>query len=163
MRKVMSMMLMASLLFSLSGCNPPEEQKEQEPDENITQEQTAQADSFAQWEDNTVDFTPQIPLYEINENLDNVLYTNIIEGPDEAKEYLAQYGFVVTDGWYDEYFSLYENNRYEYIPSFITTDSVLHTYHLYFNFLLKSLEENELYDLAYELSKSMQGSFIDAV
>jgi len=152
----MSMMLMASLLFSLSGCNPPEEQKEQEPDENITQEQTAQADSFAQWEDNTVDFTPQIPLYEINENLDNVLYTNIIEGPDEAKEYLAQYGFVVTDGWYDEYFSLYENNRYEYIPSFITTDSVLHTYHLYFNFLLKSLEENELYDLAYELSKSMQ-------
>ncbi len=160
MRKVMSTILMAFMLFSLSGCSPTEEQQEQEqePKDDVAQEQpqTAQADSFAKWEDNTVDFTPRIPSHEINENLDNVLYTDIVEGPDEAKEYLAQYGFVVTDGWYDEYFSVYEDNRYEYIPSFVTTDSVLHTYHLYFNFLLKSLEENELYDLAFDLSQSMQ-------
>ena len=163
MKKFISFAVALFLVFAVAGCGsstPPVEEAEttQQPEESVNNEEvpTAQADSFAVWQDNEVDFTPSVSSYEINGDLSNVAYTNIIMGPDSAKEYLAKNGFVVTDGWYDEYFSVYEDNRYEYIPSFVTTDSVLHTYHLYFDFLLKSLEENELYDVAYKLSAKMQ-------
>jgi len=163
MKKFISLMLMATMfVLSLSGCGPAAEvtEPQDEPaqqEETTDETQTAQADSFAVWQDNTVSFTPKVEDYSIDSDLGNVERTDILMVPDSGKEYLAKNGFVVTDGWYDEYFSVYENNRYEYIPSFVTTDSVLHTYHLYFNFLLKSLEEDQLYDLAYNLSETMQG------
>ncbi|MCD6109837.1 DUF3160 domain-containing protein [bacterium] len=162
MKKLVTALVFA---FLVTGCGPvQEEQPTNQPDQQNTKQsetvkqevKTAQADSFALWQDNEIDFTPAVPSYEIKDDLSNVAYTKIINGPDSAKEYLAKNGFVVSEGWNDEYFSVYEDNRYQYIPSFITTDSVLHTYHLYFDFLLKSLEENELYDLAYNLSSEMQ-------
>ncbi len=162
MKKFISLMLTASIfMLSLSGCGPAPEVAEPqdeptEQEETTDESQTAQADSFAVWQDNTVSFTPQVEDYSIDSDLENVERTDILMIPESGNEYLAKNGFVVTDGWYDEYFSIYEDNRYEYIPSFVTTDSVLHTYHLYFNFLLKSLEEEELYNLAYDLSKEMQ-------
>jgi len=149
-------------LFVVAGCGSVEEKPVQpqpaEEEKTVQQEvvKTANADSFAVWQDNEVDYTPAVPAYSIKHDLSNVVYANIVNGPDSAKEYLAKNGFVVSEGWYDEYFSIYEDNRYEYTPSFVTTDSVLHTYHLYFDFLLKSLEENELYDLAYNVSANMQ-------
>lgn len=171
MKKFLLMLSTVSLFMLLvSGCGPTEKQPDQQnetnvenqQDETTTQEpQTAQADSFAKWQDYTVEFNPAVPEYEIESDLSNVDYTDIVMGPDSAMDYLAENGFVVTEGWNDEYYSVYEDNRYQYIPSFVTTDSVLHTYHLYFDFLLKSLEENELYDLAYNISKTMQEISLD--
>jgi len=155
--------LIAVLALSLNGCTEQQPDTTPEPD---TQEDTqvttpeattpvAEASSFAEWTDYTVDFTPQVPDYTIKTDLSNVEYTDILAGPTNKEAFIAENGFYVAEGWSDEFFSIYEDNRYELIPNFVTTDSVLHTYHLYFNYILKSLEEAELYDLAQDLSKSM--------
>ncbi len=33
------------------------------------------------------------------------------------------------------FFEIYEMNRYSQIPNFVTVDSLMHTYHLYFSYL----------------------------
>ncbi len=158
--------IMAFMLFSLNGCAPDTKTEDtQEPNQTeetqTTEIPTAQAATFAEWQDNTVGFTPSIPDYEIKPDLSNVDYTDILQGPTDSNKLLAENGFYVSEGWSEEFFSLYEDNRYELIPNFVTTDSVLHTYHLYFNFLLKSLEENELYDISETITEDMLQASLD--
>ncbi|MFC1810417.1 DUF3160 domain-containing protein [Patescibacteria group bacterium] len=154
--------ILAIMLFTLNSCfeeQKPDTTEDQtgteETDTTETEIPTAQAATFAEWQDNTADFTPKVPAYEIEKDLSNVMFTDLLQGPLSKEKLLAQNGFYVSEGWSEEFFSVYEDNRYQYIPSFVTTDSVLHTYHLYFNFLLKSLEENELYDIAVSLTEDM--------
>lgn len=149
-------------MTTLSGCfgEPPAEEPkdEQQQEETKTEDITvpeAEASSFGEWKDISVKFTPNVQDYKIEKDLSNVEYAEDLNTPEGGTELLAENGFVVTGGYYNEYFSLYEDNRYNYMPSFITTDSVLHTYHLYFNYLLKQLEENELYDLALKNTKAL--------
>ena len=73
------------------------------------------------------------------DNADLIEYYN-----DKAKEMLAENQFLVMDGYYDEFFSVYESNRYAMTPNFVTVDSIMHTYHLYFAYLMKNTEKNEL-------------------
>lgn len=61
-----------------------------------------------------------------------------------AKDLLVKNNFVVVPASYREFFSLYESNRYDQIPNFITSDSILHNYHLMFDQILKRLEEEKL-------------------
>jgi hypothetical protein len=61
-----------------------------------------------------------------------------------AKNLLVKNNFVVVPAYFPEFFSLYESNRYDQVPNFITTDSILHNYHLMFDQLLKQLEEEKL-------------------
>lgn len=59
---------------------------------------------------------------------------------DAQRNLLGQNGFVVTPAKWAEFYQLYENNRYEEFPTFITTDSVYHVYHLIFDKMLRDLE-----------------------
>lgn len=168
MKKFVAVFLLFGVFsFALIGCTSEQEDltlpdDEAEKDE-ITQEdekdssyEIAKADSFAEWEDIDASFNPSVPEYKIESDLSNVKYVDEVAGHEKAKQILAENGFVVTEGYHNEFFPIYEDNRYNYIPNFITTDSVLHTYHLYFNALLRNLEESELYDLAYKISNDMQ-------
>ncbi|MBN1180387.1 MAG: DUF3160 domain-containing protein [Anaerolineae bacterium] len=53
---------------------------------------------------------------------------------------LAQNGFVVVPSGWKEFFQVYEQNRYRFLPTFVTTDSVYHVYHLLFDKMLRDLE-----------------------
>ena len=76
---------------------------------------------------------------------------------EREKELLRKNHFVVEgDRGEDEFFVLYEENRYNYIPSFVTVDSMLHSYHLYFQHLLKNTEKQYLAPLLKELSLRME-------
>ncbi|KUK63498.1 MAG: hypothetical protein XD84_2029 [Desulfotomaculum sp. 46_80] len=50
---------------------------------------------------------------------------------------------------------LYEGNKFRKIPSFITTDSVLHNYHLFFDHLLRVVETEKLAPELADLTKAM--------
>ena len=52
---------------------------------------------------------------------------------DEHKAMLAENGFFVAPTKEEQLFYIYEYNEYEDIPSFITTDSVLQVYHIFFD------------------------------
>ncbi len=103
---------------------------------------TVIASSFANYEEVSVNVNPKVPFYSIDPNLSNV--SNRFTLSEAAKSALAKNSFVITPEIYQEFFKLYEPNRYAQLPNFITTDSMLHNYHLMFDYLLKKLEEQKL-------------------
>ena len=99
---------------------------------------------------------PSVPAYELKPDLGNVYNQNDLEYlDDEIKKKLAKNGFAVREGGGYEFYDVYESNRYGQQPNFVTVDSMMHTYHVYFAYLLKTLEKNELYDKLVELSEEM--------
>ena len=61
--------------------------------------------------------------------------------PPAAKEALVRDGFTVVEGDERHFFSLYDCNAYEKVPSFISTDVVLHVFHVRFDDEVASLEQ----------------------
>ena len=99
---------------------------------------------------------PSVPEYQIKPDLSDVFNPNDIEYlPETAKKKLAKNLFVVMDDAGDEFFDVYESNRYGQTPNFVTVDSMMHTYHIYFSYLLKKIEKEDLYDDLAGLSKKM--------
>ena len=70
---------------------------------------------------------------------------------------LEQQGFFVDgDSWNDEFYPVYEANRYHSRANLVTVDSLMHTYHLYFQHLLKELERSSLRDSLAQVSGLMR-------
>ncbi len=83
-------------------------------------------------------------------------YYFALELSGEAASRIEQNGFVVIDSQsYREYYSRYEMNRYNYVPSFITTDSAVHTFHLMYDYVLKDVERSSLMLCLKNLSGNM--------
>ena len=99
---------------------------------------------------------PSVPKYSIDPDLGNISNQRDIEYfNDDLKKALAANGFAVrNDGGY-EFYDVYESNRYAQSPNFVTVDSMMHTYHVYFAHLLKELEKGKLYDQLKELTEEM--------
>ncbi len=53
---------------------------------------------------------------------------------------LKNNGFVVVPGWYDQFYDVYKHCKENNIPVFVTTDCVLHTYHILYDYTLRILE-----------------------
>ena len=102
-----------------------------------------------------VKYTPSIAPYKAKADLSDVYDHERIYLSDDAKAKLAQNNFVVAYGSEPEFFDLYEFNRYAQYASFITTDSMMHTYHLYFAMLQENTEKNYLCGNIERLSKRM--------
>lgn len=97
--------------------------------------------------------TPCAAPYTIEPDLSNVdnawqFYLEI----EEMRDKLAQNGFVITGDAGCEFYEIYETNRYSQIASFVTVDSLMHTYHLYFSYLMKNLEKDYLADRLAQIS-----------
>jgi len=73
----------------------------------------------------------------------------------EAKELLGQNGFVVTPGDKDEIYDVYAECKEYNQPIFVTTDAVLHTSHIFFDYILRILEIEKLYHIAVKLTDRM--------
>lgn len=117
---------------------------------------SAFASKFATYEELPVTITPNVTPYTVKTDLSNV--ENIKKFPDQTEEqqkHLATHAFYIQHSYGDEFFQLYEGNRYADAPSFITTDSVLHNYHLVFDQLLKRLEETKLIAEEKSLAQAM--------
>lgn len=104
---------------------------------------------------------PCVGEYTVNadlSNVDNLWQFYLEEGQIEK---LSQNGFVVCGDAGREFYEIYESNRYSLIPNFVTVDSMMHTYHLYFSYLLKNLEKGCLSDSIAQLSSRMLADSID--
>lgn len=101
------------------------------------------------------DVTPCVEAYTINPDLSNVENLWQVYVNEEMAEKLSRNGFVVSGNAGGEFFEIYEENRYNLMPNFVTVDSMMHTYHLYFSHLLKNIEKDYLSDRITELSGRM--------
>ena len=99
-----------------------------------------------------------VPDYSVSGDLHEITNLEWMEWnglSDTAKAILAQNLFVVEPDFYSEFFGRYEWNRYLQIPNFVTVDSMMHTYHLYFSLLLNRTEKQQLATQLQALSRDM--------
>lgn len=127
-----------------------QQQQEGKPQDQKTTEDTGVtptyvlSSQFANWDDVPVNITPQVAAYTVDADLGNVINAGNFTLSDDAKALLAKNAFAVVPAQGQEFYPLYESNRYGQVPSFVTTDSMLHSYHLMFDDMLKKLEETKL-------------------
>ena len=104
----------------------------------------------------TISFSASVPAYTIDDGLGNVINLSEYYFSDEERALLSGNGFFVREGGAGlEFFEHYENNRYYKTPNFITVDSMMHTYHLFFSHLLKQTERNHIVSDLTSLSDAM--------
>lgn len=113
------------------------------------------ASEFYKYEDVPVNITPAIKPYTVAGDFSNITNKDMFYLSEAARSRLVKNGFVVVPGEHREFFMLYETNSYEPVPSFITTDSMLHNYHLFFSHLLRVVETEKLAPELKELNKAM--------
>ncbi len=104
---------------------------------------------------NEIAVVPNVAPYTVNKNLSNIDNLWQFYFSDDMIEKLYRNSFFVGGDSGREFFEIYENNRYNTVPSFITVDSLMHTYHLYFSYLLKNIERDYLSANLTQLSRQM--------
>lgn len=94
------------------------------------------------------------------ENFNSV--DSLIHFTSKQKELLQTNGFFVTTfGSEDNIIEPYNYLKDHGIPVFITSDTVLHLYHILFDQTLKAIEEREFFDTILDLSKALYDKSIE--
>lgn len=117
------------------------------------------------------DFTPSLEDYKIAEDFSNVVnFSEFGDFTEKQKEMLLNNGFVITkpknleyneyseEAWnyeFDQIHQIYEDNEYKFLASFVTTDSVTHIFHIFYDGFLRNLEKDELYPKSIDLNKKL--------
>jgi hypothetical protein len=84
-----------------------------------------------------------------------------LEGSDKitlsihSRDLLERIGFAVSPGDEKEIYDIYTQAKKRNQPIFVTTDAVLHTCHIFFDYLLRILEMEKLYPLVADLTDRM--------
>jgi len=75
----------------------------------------------------------------------------------EQSEFLKNKGFVgLRVNWdYDDFALAYRSLKKSRVPIFITTDSMFHTYHIFFDDTLRSIEEQYLFNYTKDMTIAM--------
>lgn len=100
---------------------------------------------------NPVTITASAWQYEVDPGFSNVINFNDFNFNDAEKKLLRDNYFLVTPKrkkditGYKEIYDIYNECREQGIPIFVTTDAMLHTFHLCFDTILKELEEKQFY------------------
>ena len=103
-------------------------------------------------------------LIKQNFNVPEGLRVNMqnLTNPTQLKDFdsllcqrLGEDGFAIVPANHDQLFHVYEQNDYNEFPSFVTTDLFLQLYHLYFDCMLRELEENHLMQLMVNFTRDM--------
>ncbi len=184
MKRVLSLICAAALLLSLAACGAPSGGASS--DSASSGGADSAASDAAQTEDGqggqaaaapiarTLFLQNAQPQYDANLQPQAAPYTPAADFSDVinvdqfdylltdgARQKLTENGFVVLEtGWggFHEFFDIYENNRYALEPSFVTSDAMMHTYHLYFSRLLKGTEKGYFIAALTEISRAMQAA-----
>lgn len=167
--RLVSFLLIIVIMTSLIGCSkqeePVEKEEELEQEEVIANPSPEQFKVVFSGENNfkavdvpyeQVEFTAQVKPYQVKEDLSNIVNLQQFgEFTPEQKQLIAKNGFVVIPTKEEQLFYIYENNEYKKLPSFVTTDSVLQVYHIFFDYSLRTLESEKLLDILEDLTESM--------
>lgn len=117
---------------------------------------------------------PKVSNYNVESDLSNV--KNLKDFGDftdlQVKD-LSENGFMIAETknitsyegkeeyQYDQIHQIYEDNEYKGIPSFVTTDSVTHIFHIFYDNFLRNLEKEELYPELKDFNQSLLATNID--
>jgi len=108
---------------------------------------------FASFDEPEVKAEPVIHHEGIAPDLSNVQNPFLLSEVQLGQ--LAEDGFTVSPGGEKEFFTLYEQARYNNVPIFVTSDSLLHVYHLLFSKVLRTAEVEHFIPLLNDLNEAM--------
>jgi len=106
---------------------------------NITEDVETE---FGTYHPYSVSFSPNVPTFSVEADFGNV--TNfegmncVFNSVDSA--FLFQNHFAVKRSRYKQLFDVYNDCTWDGIPIFVTTDAVLHIYHVLFDHFLSEIE-----------------------
>jgi hypothetical protein len=102
-------------------------------------------------------FTPQIPPYAVEENFSNVLNFDWFEYLFDEYELnlLRQNHFVVKKSRYTQLYDIYNESTWDGTPIFVSTDAVLHIYHVLYDKMLAEIEMHKFVPVLYDLTNDM--------
>ncbi|MEI7553925.1 DUF3160 domain-containing protein [Candidatus Chlorohelix sp.] len=100
--------------------------------------------NFAAYKEQPSTIKPNFPAYSVSSGLSNVTNIADFKLSDAQKKLIEQNYFAVEPAQFKQFFQAYESFRYDQIPTYISTDSVAHVYHLLFDKLLRDTERNFL-------------------
>lgn len=144
-KKLMPVFLIAFLVLGmLSGCGDSGDKASGKK----TTEKAVKVSAFTGGNESEMpDFNPQVKEYKVEKNLKNVIGVNREFVSSKLFPLIEKNGFAVDLKGHDitEFFALYEEYRYNKIANFVTSDSAIHNYHLYFDYLLQNIEKKYLY------------------
>jgi hypothetical protein len=110
--------------------------------------------SLARYSSVSVDVQPSAPSYtfglESLVNLDRLAWLS-----EEQQARLEQDGFVVVPGVTAQIYELYQQADRTDMPAFVTTDALLHAYHVLYDFTLRHAELTHFVDDLGQLSAAM--------
>lgn len=137
-----------SILFA--GCGGDDEE---EPAPQVTTTESAgQVPERFQ-----VNITPAVEAYEIPRDLGTVRNLDYYgELTERQKRQLAEVGFVIAPDSAEQMFMLYENYaETEDAANFITVDSMLQAWHVFFDFSLRTLEAEKLAPTTLQMTEAL--------
>ena len=97
---------------------------------------------FAKYQPYLVEITPSAESYRLPVSLGQVKNKKLFS-LSGVEQKLEKQGFVAIPSNYNQVYDLYKDNTDDGRPNFVTTDSVLHTYHILYDYTLRNLEINK--------------------
>ena len=172
-KKILITSLLALIL--LAGCKNDKGPLPEKETEKVEFQDTKFLDEMenktAYIDFNLSQFTPSIKDYKIAEDFSNVVnFSDFGDFTERQKELLIKNAFVITkpknledneyreEPWnyeFDQIHQVYEDNEYKELASFVTTDSVTHIFHIFYDGFLRNLEKEELYPKSINLNKKL--------
>jgi hypothetical protein len=115
---------------------------------------------FAQFKVQPSSVNPVLQPYSVDPGLANVVNRSDFQLSPAMISLIEQNAFAAqfsTDpDWpHKQFYQLYEDGRYEEKPVFVTTDSVLHVYHLMFDKILRTTETKYLIPYLEEMTDAL--------
>ncbi len=99
---------------------------------------------FATYTPSLSTVTPSAKSYTFPVDLNIIANKDAYNVRDKGKELLEKQGFVAMSAYFESMSDAYQNDETGQHPNFVTTDSVLHTFHILYDFSLRHIELNAL-------------------
>lgn len=92
------------------------------------------------------DVNPAVKPYIIDPNLSNISNLDAFQFTETEKKLLVKNGFVARPSNFKQVYDIYNYCQKHNIPIFVTTDSLLHVYHILYDYTLRIIESREFFD-----------------
>ncbi|MBI4272752.1 DUF3160 domain-containing protein [Candidatus Uhrbacteria bacterium] len=113
---------------------------------------------FAAYTPNPSSITPSAESYSLPVDLEKLANKSEYAVSDAARTLLTKNGFVATPTYSDTMTDLYTYDETGNHPNFVTTDSILHAFHILYDFSLRHVEINKFYPEIKQLTAALLGT-----
>ena len=171
---LMLVLAVAGIIF-ISGCiqqptpSKPEVSTLKTEPVDLSGVQTEKLSFINHYSLNPLNVTLQVPQYNLplkTEEISNFNdFSTKIPLDEDASRLLEKNGFVVIGNPFnpegESITEPYKTLKEKEIPVFITSDSLLHLYHIQFDETLRQIEEREFYDTIWEISMELLNDSVE--